>query len=79
MLVHLDGAPGTSEPADDADRDAGRAASCGRIPGSTTSAATSGAPSTGDQVVDVNSERALGQLDSDADYDATVGVDRERA
>ena len=53
--------PGTSQPADDADRDARSAASCAAIPGVDDVGAHVGRAVTGDQIVDVNSERALGQ------------------
>jgi Cu/Ag efflux pump CusA len=75
LLVHLDAEPGTSQPvmtriATDATR------KLRAIPGVRDVGAHVGRAVTGDQVVDVNSSELWVNVDSGADYDATVAAVR---
>ena len=73
VMVRMDGPPGTSQP--EMGRIISRASSELRsIPGVRNVSAHLGRAITGDQIVDVNSAEMWVQLDSNANYDATVAA-----
>src|SRR6185312_9615894 len=73
VLVHLDGGPGTAQPAmTQAVSQASRRLRA--IPGVESVGGHVGRAVTGDQVVDVNSSELWVRIDPDADYDRTMAA-----
>ena len=76
ILIHLNGAPGTSQP--EMSRIVGRvSAELRAIPGVENVGAHVGRAIFGDQVVNVNSSELWASIDPSADYDATVAAIRK--